>query len=103
MHKTPIWVAGVSQRDRVLDPEEQSNRDKGGGTAGTIPRLSAVGPMPHKDLIIPPLLAGLAEWTDSGLSISLPLLSSGDSPPVSARAKQFKGSCCFGEPLWESH
>lgn len=70
---------------------------------GTIPRLSAVGPMPHKDLIIPPVLAGLAEWTDSGLSIFLPLFSSGDSPPVSARAKQFKGNCCFGEPLWESH
>lgn len=70
---------------------------------GTIPRLSAVGPIPHKDLIIPPLLAGLAEWTDSGLSISLPLVSSGDSPPVSARAQQFKQDCCFGEPLWESH
>lgn len=73
---------------------------------GTIQRLSPVGPMPHKDLITPPsspLLAGLAEWTDSGLSISLPLLSSGDSPLVLARAVQFKGCCCFGEPLWESH
>lgn len=62
---------------------------------GTILRLSAVGPIPHKDLIIPPLLAGLAEWTDSGLSISLPLESSGNSPPVSARAQQFKPDCCF--------
>ena len=101
--QTLIWVVGVSQRDRVLDPEEQSNWDRGGRLLGTIPRLSALGSMPHKDLIIPPLLAGLAEWTDSGLSISLPLLSSGDSPPVSAGAKQIKGNCCFGEPLWESH
>ncbi len=74
------------------------------GAVGTILRLSLVGPTPNKDLIIPPpLLAGLAEWTDSGLSISLPLLSSGDSLPVPARAQQFKGCCCFGEPLWESH
>lgn len=29
-NKTPVWVVGVSQRDHVLDPEEQSNRDKGG-------------------------------------------------------------------------
>lgn len=101
--RTLIWVAGVSQRDHALEPEKQSDQDMGGGTVGTILRLSAAGPMPHKDLIIPPVLAGLAEWTDSGLSIFLPLFSSGDSPPASARAKQFKGNCCFGEPLWESH
>lgn len=29
-NKTLVWVVGVSQRDHVLDPEEQSNRDKGG-------------------------------------------------------------------------
>ncbi|KAI9544714.1 hypothetical protein NQZ68_001588 [Dissostichus eleginoides] len=51
------------------------------GAVGTILRLSPVGPMPHKDLIIPPMLAGLAEWTDSGLSISLPLEPWRRGPP----------------------
>lgn len=48
--QTLVWIVRVSQRDHVLDPEEQWGR----GAVGTILRLSAVGPIPHKDLIIPP-------------------------------------------------
>lgn len=29
--QTLVWVVGVSQRDHLLDPEEQSNQGEGGG------------------------------------------------------------------------
>lgn len=50
---TPLlWVVGFCNFNHLLDPAQQSTgvRESAGGT---ILRLSPVGPMPHKDLIIP--------------------------------------------------
>lgn len=51
--------------------------------AAALPRLSPVGPMPHKDLIITPFppLVGCWYRVYSGLSISFPLLGCGQSQP----------------------